>query len=117
LLDSQKAAVFRDSPASLERMLLRRNASKPKTKNLAYEELTMSIQKKSLLSTLKTTKKAIVASTPAKSEVEVAPSTRLAKKANFASKANYASKVSHASKTRLASKTSKFASKFASKIV
>lgn len=76
----------------------------------------MSIQKKSLLSTLKTTKKAIVASTPAKSEAEVTPSTRLGKKANFASKASYASKVSHASKTtRLASKTSKFAAKFASK--
>ena len=35
-------------------------------KNLAYEERTMSIQKKSLLSSLNTTKKAIVASsTPA----------------------------------------------------
>jgi hypothetical protein len=106
LLDSQKAAVFRDSAAGLERMLLRRIASKPKTKNLAYEELTMSIQKKSLLSTLKTTKKAIVASTPA--AAEVTPAARMAsKKPSFASKKpSFASK-----KPSFASKKPSFASK------
>jgi len=63
----------------------------------------MSIQKKSLLNTLKTTKKAIVASTPTKAEVT--PSTRLAAKDT---PLRYADKVG-----RLASK--KGAAMFASK--
>jgi hypothetical protein len=45
-----------------------KNRNEAEIKNLAYEELTMSIQKKSLLNTLNTTKKAIVASSTAPSQ-------------------------------------------------
>ena len=67
----------------MARLLLNAKTSKPKRiEKLAYEELTMKTQKKSLLSNLKTTRKAIVASNSADGKPNVVAPIAARTKAN-----------------------------------
>jgi len=86
----------------LARPLLNAKASS-RIKKKAYEELTMTIQKKSLLSSLNTTKKAIVASSTASATETPSVSAPIAARKSAKKKAQIKSRV----RQRIASRVRK----------